>query len=71
MAIIRIKNGGKIGDLYKTYREEGGKIAYKSFQRKIAKLDENKFINTEKVMGGSEGTTTIIKLVYDKKLTEF
>ena len=71
MTIIRMKNGGKIGDLYKTYQEEGGKIAYKSFQRKIAKLDENKFISTEKVMGGSEGTTTIIKLVYDKKLTEF
>src|SRR3989338_267327 len=69
MSVIKIKNGGKIGDLFRSYQEEGGKIAYKSFQRKVAKLEENKFINTEKIMGGSEGTTTMIKLVYDKKLT--
>jgi len=71
MTIIKMKNGGKIGDLYKSYQDEGGKIAYKSFQRRISKLEENKFISTEKIMGGSEGTTTIIRLVYDKKLTEF
>jgi len=69
--LIRMKNGGKIGELFKFYQEEGGNLSYKSFQRKIAKLDENKFISTEKTMGGAEGTTTIIRLMQEKKLTEF
>lgn len=60
----------KIGDLYRKYQEAGGQSSYKTFQRKINHLAENRFISTEKVMGGKEGTTTIIK-PYNKKLTEF
>jgi len=71
LSLIKMKSGGKIGELFKFYQDEGGNLSYKSFQRKIAKLDENKFISTEKTMGGSEGTTTIIKLPQEKKLTEF
>jgi len=69
--LIKMKNGGKIGDLFKFYQEEGGNLSYKSFQRKVAKLEENRFIAAEKLMGGSEGTTTMISLPQDKKLTEF
>ena len=71
LTLIKIKKGGKIGELYKYYQDEGGKLSYKSFQRKVSKLEENKFINAEKIMGGSEGTTTVISLPQEKKLTEF
>lgn len=60
----------RIGDLYRKYTEDGGQASYKTFQRKINHLAENRFIMTEKVMGGKEGTTTIIKPA-NKKLTEF
>ncbi len=71
LKIVKDNSGRKIGELYKIYQEKGGKMAYKSFQRKIAKLAENKFIASERVTGGSEGNTTIIKYGADKRLTEF
>jgi archaeal cell division control protein 6 len=60
----------KIGDVYRKYQEAGGQSSYKTFQRKINHLAENRFIATEKVVGGKEGTTTIIKSLH-KKLTDF
>ena len=69
--LVKMKNGGKIGELFKFYQDEGGNLSYKSFQRKVAKLEENRFISTEKIMGGSEGTTTMISMPHEKKLTEF
>lgn len=71
LTLIKMKTGGKIGELFKFYQEEGGNLSYKSFQRKVAKLEENKFIVAERLMGGSEGTTTMISLPQEKKLTEF
>lgn len=62
--------GSKIGDVYRIYTESGGQVSYKTFQRKINHLAENRFIATEKVMGGKEGTTTIVR-PYNKKLTEY
>ncbi len=69
--IIKENSGKKIRDLYKTYQEAGGKMVYKTFQRKITKLDEDKFIETKKIDGGREGKTTIISYGKEKKLTEF
>ena len=63
--IIKKNSGKKIGDLHKIYQKEGGKLSYKSFQRKIAKLDEAKFIELTRTHVG--GTTTIV----NKKLTDF
>lgn len=60
----------KIGDLFRTYQEKGGQASYKTFQRKINHLAENKFISVDKVTGGKDGTTTIIK-PYNKKLTDY
>ncbi len=60
LAIIKRNAGKKIGDIYQLYQDEGGIMAYKSFQRKIAKLAENKFISVRKLPGGAEGNTTII-----------
>jgi len=64
--IVKKNSGKKIGDLYKLYQKKGGKHTYKTFQRKIADLDKNKFISTKKQKGAG-GSTTIV----EKKLTDF
>lgn len=69
--LVKQNSGKKIGDLFKLYQQSGGKLVYKSFQRKIDKLQKNKFIIVEKTAGGDEGNTTIIKHNSEKKLTDF
>ena len=64
--VVKQKSGQKIGDLYKEYQKRGGASSYKTFQRKIAKLEEAKFINTKK-QTGTGGNTTIV----EKKITDF
>ena len=68
--LIRDKSGQKIGEIYSTYTEKGGEMSYKSFQRRILKLSEARFISTEKV-SGKEGNTTLVNYNANKKLTEF
>ena len=69
--IVKKNSDKKIGDLYITYKEQGGELVYKSFQRKIEKLQKNKFISVKKTSGGAEGNTSIVKANVTKKLTEF
>ena len=66
LSIVKDNSGKKIGDLFKVYEGKGGKHTYKTFQRKIADLEKNKFISTKK-QKGSGGNTTIV----EKKLTDF
>ncbi len=61
---------GKIGDLYKIYQEKGGTATYKTFQRRIETLEKGGFIETKKIMGGKEGTTTLVT-DKNKSLDEF
>ncbi|MBN2566909.1 AAA family ATPase [Candidatus Woesearchaeota archaeon] len=58
--IVKEHTGKRIGDLYKAYQDAGGTSVYKTFQRKIARLAENRFIAVKKVLGGADGTTTIV-----------
>ena len=70
--IIKKNSGKKIGEIYKEYQAAGGKAVYKTFQRKIAKLEKDNFISTEKITGGKEGKTTIISYKdITKKITDF
>lgn len=69
--IIKKNSGEKIGDIHKKYLEEGGKRAYKSFQRKVKTLEQGKFIDTEKLTGASGNTTLLKYKEKEKKLTEF
>ena len=69
--VIKENSGKKIGEVYLSFQKAGGKMVYKTFQRKIGKLDEAGFINTKKLEGGKEGKTTIINYGKEKKLTEF
>jgi cell division control protein 6 len=68
--LVRDNSGAKIGDMFKVYSSDGGQLSYKSFQRRINKLSEGRFISTEKV-SGREGNTTIVSYASEKKLTEF
>jgi archaeal cell division control protein 6 len=72
LEVVRKNSEKKIGDLYSLYTGQGNVLAYKSFQRKIDKLEKNKFISVRKTSGGSEGNTSIVKYATEtKKLTEF
>ncbi|MBD3313471.1 AAA family ATPase [Candidatus Woesearchaeota archaeon] len=72
LEIIKNHSGNKIGDIFKEYQNEGGKAVYKTFQRKVNKLAEDRFITVKKIMGGAEGTTTIVKHAGSmKKITDF
>lgn len=71
LGMVKSENA-KIGDLFREYQEKGGKSAYKTFQRRIKKLEQGKFINVSKTEGGSEGNTTLIGLrEVTKKLTDY
>ena len=68
LSVVKENSGQKIGDLYNIYKEKNGMGSYKTFQRRIDKLNESGFITANKVCG-KEGNTTIVS--YSKKLTEF
>lgn len=63
LAMIKSNSGSKIGDLFRKYEEVQGKLSYKTFQRKIAKLSEGKYIKITKKQGAG-GNTTIIEKMY-------
>jgi archaeal cell division control protein 6 len=65
--IVNKHGGKKIGELHHLYQKEGGKGSYKTFQRKIARLDQNRFISVEKSGGGAGGNTTIV----NKRINDF
>ena len=70
--LVKTNDNKKIGELFDLYVASGGSSSYKTFQRKIAKLEKDKFIKVTKTQGGDEGNTSIIK--YNKpakKLTDF
>jgi len=71
LKIIKENSGKKIGDLFKIYKENKGEGVYKTFQRKIEFLSKNKFISTDKQLGGPDGTTTLVKYERETKLDEF
>ncbi len=69
--LVKDNSGEKIGDIFKTYQKEGGSSSYKTFQRKIQKLSENKFVTTKKLTGGIDGSTTIVNYLRTKKITDY
>ena len=69
--VVKNHSPKKIGELFTAYKEGGGGGTYKTFQRKIAKLEKAKLVSTNKIVGGTEGTTTIVSFGAPKKLTDF
>ncbi|MBW2967906.1 AAA family ATPase [Candidatus Woesearchaeota archaeon] len=71
LGLVQEHSGKKIGDIFKAYQESGGTAVYKTFQRRIRKLADGKFISIQTITGGAEGSTSIITYQSTKKLTEF
>ncbi|MBV6343243.1 Cdc6/Cdc18 family protein [Candidatus Magnetobacterium casense] len=69
--IIKQSGGGKSGDLFKLYKDKGGEGTYKTFARKIEKLERAGMIKVNTVLGGKEGSTSHITLASAKRLDEF
>ncbi len=69
LAVLKKHENLRAGDLYKQYQLNGGKAAYRTFQRKLEKLNAGKFIKLTKRVGGFEGTTTIVSLGTPEKET--
>jgi cell division control protein 6 len=65
--LVNVHTGKKIGELFALYQKAGGVCSYKTFQRKIARLEQNRFISVEKSGGGVGGNTTIV----NKKISEY
>ncbi|MBI2147265.1 AAA family ATPase [Candidatus Woesearchaeota archaeon] len=68
LTVVKNNTGKKIGDIFKAYQTEGGNSGYKTFQRKIAKLSDNKFVSVKKISGGADGNTTLI--TYNGSVTQ-
>jgi len=70
LELVKTHSGKKIGELFDLYAKNGGTGMYKTFQRRIEKLEKGGMISITKTFGGKDGNTTIIK--YEQpKLTEF
>jgi cell division control protein 6 len=65
--LVGANAGKKIGELYHVYQKNGGAGSYKTFQRKIARLEQNRFVSVEKSGGGTGGNTTIVS----KRINEY
>lgn len=68
--LIKAHSGRRIGDLYELYQHQGGQLSYKSFTRKIEKLETGKFLSTKQDRTG-RGITTLVNYGAEKKLTDF
>jgi archaeal cell division control protein 6 len=72
LKLIKKHSPTKIGELHKIYLNAGGTASYKTFQRRIEKLKDNKYISVTKQLGGAEGTTTIITYnAINKEISDF
>ena len=60
LATIKSRDGEKIGTLYEHYTKEGADISYKTFQRRIGKLEKGRYISVDHVDGGDGGRTSIL-----------
>mgnify|MGYP001594339016 FL=1 len=68
--LVKEHSGKKIGEIFALYAERGGDLSYKSFQRRVTKLKEGKFVNAERSVS-EEGNTTLVHYDAHRKLTEF
>jgi cell division control protein 6 len=69
---IKRNSGKKIGELFELYSKQYPESGvYKTFQRKIKYLADNRFLCLEKTQGGIEGNTTIVTFAGNKTLSDF
>ena len=68
---VKKKPAQKMGDLFRQFISAGGETSYKSFTRKIDKLNDLKLISLQRVSLGNEGNTTLVYPYSEKKLTDY
>lgn len=66
LGVVKKHSGNKIGDLFEQYKSAGGGVSYKTFQRRLNKLEEGRFVKLTKKRGVG-GNTTIV----EKKSADF
>ena len=71
LAVVTANPGLKMGELFEKFTADGGNVAYRTFARKINKLGDTGQVVLEKKSGGADGSTTLVRLPAEKKLTEF
>ena len=71
LKVVKANEKCKIGELFEKYKEASGERTYKTFQRSIKKLSDNKFISTKTVVGGTGGSTTLVDYSKNKTLSDF
>lgn len=72
LEIIKENPLKKSGKIFGIYKQKGGSDSYRSFHRKLKRLETSKFIIIKKIDGGKEGKTSIIEYNKpSKKLTDF
>ncbi len=71
LEIVKANPDSKIGDLFRLYQEQGGSLGYKSFQRKVKKLEQGGYISVKRTQGGAEGNTSIISHAGHKTLDQY
>lgn len=69
--IAKDHSGKKIGDLFEAYQKAGGSAVYKTFTRKIKKLEMASFVKVKKVTGAQGNTSLISYNDVSKKLTDY
>ena len=70
LELVKEHTGKKIGELFEVYAKKGGQCTYKTFQRRIEKLEKGDLVTTTKTFGGKDGNTTIVTFK-QPKLSEF
>lgn len=70
LELVKNNSGKKIGELFEAYTTKGGIGTYKTFQRRIEKLEKGGLITANKTFGGKEGNTTVVTY-QQPTLTEF
>ena len=71
LVLVQQNPGEKMGPLFQKFLSQGSEMSYKSFQRKMEKLEKGKKVATEKVSGGREGNTSVVYPYDQPKLTEY
>lgn len=58
LSFIKENEGMRIGQLFEKFQGKGHSMSYKTFQRKISKLEKGRFISTKRI--NQKGQTTLV-----------
>ena len=71
LEVIKQNSGITSRELHGTYRNDGGKLAYTTFQRKLKSLNKGKFITLQEVNEGKGRSTKVFYGGPEKRLSEY